>query len=376
VNLPLGCSDQSWTFIGSLRAARPRGLRPADRFGHAYEKESFAMKRFVSKLKFALPIVALLAGTAIVSAPAKAWEQGWQSSDGSVSLWYERGSDGQTKFAVIIEKNGKFGVYFEQGVIDAVFDKMGGSNPDPNDPNNGQGTFKPDVEELLKKAKGATVIVAREIWETPLGDYLERGGGGKGPKWNPGPDDDGEPGGSGGKPDKPEGPTAKEVAAKLAALNAAIRGFENMKGGMYDGSEGGTESPPTVGKGPHSNHGQGNNGDDGDDGPKKPVIDTNELGPKPELVNPPYFKTPGKAKTAKTGIETKKPKVATIGTKGKADGKGKTDGKSAGGSILMSPGLLGGGTGLGANGPSSAGMAPGAGGMGGAPLTSPVSRLR
>jgi hypothetical protein len=93
------------------------------------------------------------------------------------------------------------------------------------------------------------------------------------------------------------------------------------------------------------------------------------------VVNPPYFKT-GKSKTANTGIETKKPKVAVIDTKGKVGGKGKTDGKSAGGSGLMSPGLLGGGPGLGTNGPSSVGMAPGAGGMGSAPLTSPVSRLR
>jgi hypothetical protein len=72
------------------------------------------MKRFVSKLKFALPVVALLASTALFTTPAKAWEQSWQSSDGSVSMWYQVGSDGQTKFAVVIEKDGKYGVYFER----------------------------------------------------------------------------------------------------------------------------------------------------------------------------------------------------------------------------------------------------------------------
>src|SRR5688572_14820803 len=110
------------------------------------------MKRFVSKLRFALPVAALLASTAIFTTPAKAWEQSWQSSDGSVSMWYQVGSDGQTKFAVVIEKDGKYGVYFEQGVIDAVFEKIGASNPNPD--TDGAGTFKPDFEELLKNLKG------------------------------------------------------------------------------------------------------------------------------------------------------------------------------------------------------------------------------
>jgi hypothetical protein len=269
---------------------------------------------------------------------------------------------------VLIEKDGKYGVYFEQGVIDAVFDKMGSSNPGPDDANNGAGTFKPDIEELIKGLKGAKWQVRVNPENSPLAGYINGGGGGKVPHWNPGPDDDGSPDSSMGQPGKPEGKTAKEMAAELAALNSAIRDIENMKGGMGDGSEGGTEGPPTVGKGSHSNHGQGNNNDD-DDGPKKPVIDTNELGPKPELVNPPYFKTSGKVKTAGARIEVKKPKVAMI------DGKGKTDGKASGPSVLTSHGLLGGGPGLGANGPSGAGIA-GAGGMGGGSLTSPVSRLR
>jgi hypothetical protein len=325
------------------------------------------MKRFVLKLKFALPVVALLAGTAILTTPAKAWEQTWQSSDGSVSMWYERGSDGQTKFAVVIEKDGKYGVYFEQGVIDAVFDKIGSSNPNPD--TDGAGTFKPDFEELIKDLKGAKWEVKVNPENSPLAGYINGNGDGKVPHWNPGPDDDGGPNSSPGKPNKPEGPTPKEIAAKLAALNAAIRGFENMKGGMFDGSEGGTEGPPTVGKGPKGNHGQGNYGDYGGDGdkPDKPVIDTDEVGPKPEVVNPPYFKTPG---VAKATTEVKKPKTVAIETKGKVDGKGKTAGKSAGGSVLMSPGLLGGGQGLGTNGPSSAGMA--AGGMGGGSMTGPL----
>ena len=53
----------------------------------------------------------------------------------------------------MIEKDGKYGVYFEQGVIDAVFDKIGSSNPNPD--TDGAGTFKPDFEELLKDLKGA-----------------------------------------------------------------------------------------------------------------------------------------------------------------------------------------------------------------------------
>lgn len=327
------------------------------------------MKRLFSNLRFALPVAALLATTALVSTPAKAWEQGWQSSDGSVSLWYEHGSDGQTKFAVVIEKDGKYGVYFEQGVIDAVFDKIGGSNPDPNDPNNGQGTFKPDIKELLKDAKGINVKVKAELWDTWLGEYLSRGGDGKGPKWNPGPDDDGSPNTGTGGNHKPEGPTAKEILARQKAINVAVRNIENMKGGMYDGSEGGTEGPPSVG--PKSGHGQGNGNDD-DKSPDKPDDNVkNELGPKPELVNPPYFRT-GKGKTG--GAEIKKGKVAVVDTKGKSAGK--AEGKSGGGKTApMSPGLLDSGPGLGANGPSAAGS-PASGGMGVAPIRGVSARMR
>ena len=161
------------------------------------------MKRFVSKLKFALPVVALLASTALFTTPAKAWEQSWQSSDGSVSMWYQVGSGGQTKCAVVIE-DGKYGVYFEQGVIDAVFDKIGSSNPYPSDPHGVLGTFKPDFEELLKNLKGAKWEVRVDPESSPLGGYINRNGGGKVPHWNPGPDDDGSPGSSYGQPNKPE----------------------------------------------------------------------------------------------------------------------------------------------------------------------------
>ncbi len=54
-----------------------------------------------------------------------------------------------------------------------------------------------------------------------------------------------------------------------------------MKGGMYDGSEGGTEGPPIVGKGPAQQPtARTTNGDGDNDRPDKPVIDSNELGPK------------------------------------------------------------------------------------------------
>lgn len=326
------------------------------------------MKRYISKLKFVLPVAALLTTTAFVATPAMAWEQSWTSKDGSVSLWYERGSDGQTKFAVVIEKDGKFGVYFEKGVIDAVFDKIGSSNPDPSDPNNGQGTFKPDIAELLKDAKGVHVNVTPEIWDTPLGDYISRGGNGKGPKWNPGPDDDGSPSSGPGSVKKPEGPTPQEIAAKMAAINALARSHQNMKGGMYDGSEGGTEGPPSVG--PKSGGGSsGQGGGSGDDkGPDKPNIDTDELGPKPEVVNPPYFKTPA-TRHAKSGADTKKVKTVKVDTKGKVA-------KAGGNSALMGPGLLDGGPSLGASGPAGAGSPMGSGGMSAAAARGVAARAR
>ncbi|MBM3528001.1 MAG: hypothetical protein FJX62_07910 [Alphaproteobacteria bacterium] len=327
------------------------------------------MLRLKSTLRFALPLALLLATTAVstvlVPTSAKAWENTWTSGDGSVKLWYQVGSDGQTKFAVTIEKDGKFGVYLEPGVIDAVFDKMGGSNPDPNDPNNGAGTFKPDVEELLRKVKDASAVFHNEILDSPLGAYLERGGDGKGPKWNPGPDgDDSGPNNPPSSKEPKGGLTAEQQKNLDKMANAAMRHAKAIKGGMYDGSEGGTEGPPTLDmKGsPKNNNSTGGNDKDGDGkNDYEPTIPGNDLGPKPELVNPPVLND-AKKQTAKRGTSARKQVVVAS----------ERNGKTAKTSNLMSRGLLDGSGGFNSTGPAGTGAVGGAGAM-----TAPVAaRLR
>jgi hypothetical protein len=327
-----------------------------------------------SSFRLVAPLAVLLATTVLSLTPAKAWEPAWQSDDGSVTLWYENDSNGNTKLVVTIEKDGKFGVYFEKGVIDAVLDKWDNSNPDPNDPNNGKGTDKPDKEAILRQIKDAIGNVKNTPENSPLGGIINGHGGGKVPHWNPGGDDNGNgpknPPSS--KDHKPGGLTAEQQKNLEKMINDAARQVANIKQGMGDGTEGGTEGPPTLnmhgGVKKNGNNGKGHGDEDGDGNNdyKDPYLPKGEnLGPKPELVNPqPDLKTKGvgKGKTLGT-VKTTNLGASKTENLGGAQPKGtgkvvktekKTDTKTAG-SSLLGPGLLDNGGGFGGSGPAGAG---------------------
>jgi hypothetical protein len=320
------------------------------------------MNRFKS-LKYALPVAVLLATTALSLTAARAdYTEWWQSDDGSVSLWHD---DATGKTVVLIEHDGKYGVYDQQAVIDAVFDKIDASNPDPNDPNNGKGTSKPDFADLIKHMHDVKWTVKVDPEDSPLAGEINGNGGGKVPHWNPG-DDDGGNGPSNPPDNKPHGGlTAHQKAAIQNALNAAAReaalGGQNMFGG-----EGGNES--WGGFKPHGKNSSSNNGkhqgDKGDgtvygDDYKSNVPEGEDLGPKPELVNPsPELKGRGHAKKHIGSIKLNHSKSS-----GKDSGKTGKSGKSDGNTAVLSPGLLEGGNGgFSYNGPAGTGVGLGHGG--------------
>lgn len=344
-------------------------------------------------LKYALPMVAFLAVSAISSTPASAhdWQPVYSNGDG-VTLWYDKDSG---KSAVTIERNGRFEVYFDKAVIDAVLDKWdGSSNPNPDDPNNGKGTFKPDIVALIKQGHG-TWNVPVNPENSPIGSVINGDGGGKIPHWNPGGEE-----GDGKNHNPGDGKSAierynEEQKAKIQhALEVAAREAGKSGMGMFDGSEGGSES--WGGLKPHGGIKTGDNkGPDGDQGDsthdasdfKDPYLPKGEdLGAKPEIVNPtPDGKKQGRTsvKIGNLGTGDAKGKSGN-GTTGKGDAQGMTFGKGKGGgagggdqgmalgpkkggggdqggktdkqvSTVMSPGLLDGGNGLAFNGPSGAG---------------------
>lgn len=320
------------------------------------------MIRFKS-LKYALPVAVLLATTALSMTVAKAdWQPAFQNEDGSATLWYD---DSTGKMAVTIEKDGKFAVYFDQAVINAMLDKDKGSDPDPNDPNNGKGTDKPDVEAMIKNAKGGSWSVKVNPEDSPLGGVITNNGGGKAPHWNPGDDDNKSPGSPPNS--KPNGGmSAQQKAAMQKALNDAARQAALGGQGMYDGSEGGNENAPGInmnGGSQNAGKGSGGQGDDSkggvnaDDYKDNYVPKGESLGPKPELVNP----TPDlKGHTATT-----KKRVSTVKLKDASSGKGSGKGDNTQTSNVTSPGLLEGGNGFSFNGPAGAGSV-GGGAHGGA----------
>ena len=178
------------------------------------------MNRIKSALKYALPLAAVLMMSSFSLGSAQAaWEAMGTNEDGSATLYYNESTG---VFAVVIEKNGKFGVYFEKGVIMAMLEKMGMSNPDPNDPNNGLGTTKPDVADLLKHAHGVTWEVKADPESTPLGGAINGHGGGKVPHWNPGGDNDGS--GSGPHHDNTKGPQGTWDAKDKANIQGMLNG--------------------------------------------------------------------------------------------------------------------------------------------------------
>lgn len=160
----------------------------------------------------------------------------------------------------------------------------GESNPSPDDPNNGKGSYKPDVEGLLKKVKDA-YRVGNNIEDTPLGGIINRHGQGFRPKGNPG-DADGWDHGPGSAPDHSGDykKTPKQMREMLIAENIDARARFNIAGGMGGYGDSGEEAPGI------DNHGSSNtnNSDDADyrDGQNDNIGDTYDLGPRPDLINP------------------------------------------------------------------------------------------
>ncbi len=302
-------------------------------------------------LRRALPIAALLATTAvsIILAPtaAKAWEAGhaYTGADGStVTLWYQEGSDGLMHYAVTIEKGDRFDVYLEQGVVDAMWDKIATSNPDPN--GSAKGTEKPDVIEMLKKATDLHMKVKVNVENSPLSKWIDGGGGGFVPHWNPSDDDNQGPA-SPPSNKKANELTPDQIANLNKMKNAVVREGVILKEAMGDGGEGGSESAPGMNKNNKSNNGNGNSSGHGSNEGKNKYFPGGEaLGVRPDLVNPP--------------IKNKTVIMKTNKDLGSSD-KGN---KSAGGSNVMTGGLLEGGDGFASGGPSSAGSVQG-GGSGG-----------
>ena len=287
------------------------------------------------------------------------WEEVGHNEDGSATLWY---NDVNGRWVVTIEKDGKMGIYDQEGVIRAMLAKLGLSNPNPNDDNNGKGTDKPDIRELLKQLKDAKAVVVNTPIDSKLGGIIEQNGGGKAPHWNPGDDDNKGPKDPPSSKDHKGGLTAEQKANLQKMLNEVARQAALGKAGMYDGSEGGSESAPELNKHAQKNGSNDNKGDHenpNDPSNDKPNVPKGEnLGPRPELVNPnPELRTGGKGKAhvavkAKNRTLTKTAKLDS----GKS-GKGKT-GNSNGAANIMSPGLLeGGGNGFASSGPAATGHA-------------------
>jgi hypothetical protein len=189
--------------------------------------------------------------------------------DGTVFEVY----DSKDKWVVFwYEKNGKSGVFYISK----------DSNPNPDD--SGKGIGKPNVEQLLKNAN---YKVHKNAENTPLGGILNKQGKGFNPRGNPGDDTSHDKGPSApydGAADYKK--SAKQLAEEQRLMNMGARARNNMKGGMYDGSEGGGEAPPGPG-----NHGKGKKGSGDDsssykDHQNNTVGNTYDLGPRPDLINP------------------------------------------------------------------------------------------
>src|ERR1051325_10400076 len=347
------------------------------------------MFRFRSALKFAAPLAVLLATTAmtvtLTSTSVRADyydEHGWHDygshEDGSAKLWFKEDTG---SWAVVIGMN----VYMDDAVCAAIVEKLGYNkgNPNPDDPTGGKGTEAPSADAIKKLLKDAAAVLHNSPINSKVGGIIEQNGGGKAPHWNPGDGDDNGPSDLPSSKDKKD--AAAELKAKIAAqLEKAAKQAALGKQGMYD--EGAGESWGGFNVHSKKNDPSASNGDkdNGDHSPDKPDVPKGEdLGQKPELVNPnPEMmpgtggKSAGKGKSHNTvSVEDPNLKTGGAGGKGKSNGfvavktvkSGKTGGNKTDGngarSNVMSQGLLDGANGFGSNGPA------GMGGMGGGHTT-------
>jgi hypothetical protein len=235
------------------------------------------MKYVRSNLLFAA-LLALLLATSLPSAPAVADDDQWvpwntsTDNDGeTTTIFYNKEAPNWLFHFVSVEKDGTTWEY------DYV---LGGSNPNPDD---SKGIEPVNVPGLIKSGR-ITYKVFVNPESSPLGKFITPSGGGFGPHSNPGGEDGGK--GHGTVPvHSNEGPkkSLKEIASLIQAQNRIAKALIILETSM-GGEEGSGESKPT----PNKKGGKkgGKVSDKGDNKPKH-LGETESLGPKPEVVNPP-----------------------------------------------------------------------------------------
>jgi hypothetical protein len=251
------------------------------------------MKRIRSTLHFAVPLALLLSTT---MSPAPAFAENWKDifssvdKNGTITIWSQ---DQDEKSHFYIWK------YYADGTIKG-YDKYETVYPGPEDTT--QATDKPDVAGAIKKG-----LISYEVHvnpeNTPLGQWMHRQGLGATPYWNPGDQEGGKGSGRPPKGGDPNGePGGKDLTpAQQAALaehiNLIAKQLAAIGNSMGDGFEAlGGESKPTPNK--HgSGHGKGSGDGSGNSDNKYKNRGGGEaatLGPRPDLVNPPWgYKTGG-----------------------------------------------------------------------------------
>lgn len=290
------------------------------------------MTRTKSKATLGTAFFALLLGTTMLSAPARAeWIDGDVHVDdnGDTLIWmYE--TDTQ-KWALWVTHPDN---------TNDIWEGDEDSNPNPEETSTGPGSHsdKPDVIGLIKSGKATYTVHLAPLDSAEFMSHI-KGGDGLGPHYNPGDQDDGHGPGSAPVHSMTVKKTAAEIRSELAALNAMADALQIIETSMGSGDEDGSESANGPGKG----NGKGGKVDDSGnytEGQNKTVGKTEKdlLGAHPEVINPPHLN-----KVGKTG----------------GAGSGKTTGLS-----VTGKGLLDGGASFNQNGPSAMGS-PGAGGGGG-----------
>jgi hypothetical protein len=265
------------------------------------------MKRFTSSRRFGMPLALLLGATAVcttlVSTAAWAdWQKGpeWNDSTyGHVTIWVQKDASGQTKLAIEVDKGGKTLISFSGAVIDYLTNKQGG-DPGPDDDTRTQ-SEPINVAGLIEKGL-ITIKVKVTPENTKLAKWIEQGGGGFVPHWNPGDDDNKGPS-TPPRNNAENGPTLtqKQLDAYAKLMNRLTAELKQIGTSMGDVGDLGSESAPGLptnknGNGSSTKNNGPGNGADNKSGQRKFLGTDLSLGPRPDLVNPPHSNSRG-AKT-------------------------------------------------------------------------------
>ncbi|MGZ3408799.1 MAG: hypothetical protein ACXWJW_04940 [Xanthobacteraceae bacterium] len=171
--------------------------------------------------------------------------------------------------------------FWADGTSEKIISKEG-ADPGPDD--NGKGTGKPDIAQLIKDGV-ITYAVKKNPEQTQLGKLITENGDGFAPHGNPGDQDNNN--GPSGAPhrDTSTSLTAKEKTSLIKTINTIAKD-QHITGTSMLGEEGGSENAPGF-----ENHGSGKNTSSNtrsnSDNRNHTIGKTMSLGPKPEVVNPP-----------------------------------------------------------------------------------------